>query len=111
MQYNKFSVSFALFLIALVFTNNSSFAQSEKQGWTDYRGPNRNGYAISENIPLSWNDSTNIVWKTSIPGKGWSSPVVLNNKIWFTTALSDGKDLQLPAAGAESRRSETAPLD
>ena len=48
--------------------------------------------AISENIPLKWDESV-IKWKTAIHDKGYSSPVVYNNQIWVTTATTDGKKL------------------
>ena len=51
-----------------------------------------NGIALSENIPLRWNDST-IKWKTKIHDNGYSSPVIYNNQIWITTAKPDGKEL------------------
>ena len=48
--------------------------------------------AVTENIPLKWDDSS-IKWKTEIHDNGYSSPVVYNNQIWVTTAKSDGNEL------------------
>ena len=45
------------------------------------------------NHPRKWSETENVRWKTAIHGKGWSSPVVLNNQIWLTTAPEDGKEL------------------
>ena len=33
-------------------------------------------------------------WKVAIPGRGWSSPVVQGDRIWFTTATDEGKSLR-----------------
>lgn len=89
-----------LFVIS-IFSYNCN-AQNEEHGWTDYRGPRVNGYSDSKNIPINWNDSTNVTWKTAIPGRGWSSPVILNNKIWITTALNEGRKLHLLGIDAVS---------
>ncbi len=87
------------FLITL-FCIEKSFAREKKDSWTDYRGPSFNGISFAKNIPTVWNDSTNVDWKTQIPGKGWSSPVVLDDKIWITTALDEGKDLRILSVNA-----------
>ncbi len=44
-------------------------------------------------MPVTWSESDNIVWKTAIHDKGWSSPVIWGKQIWMTTALADGKEL------------------
>lgn len=37
--------------------------------------------------PLHWSDKENVIWRTPIPGRGWSSPVVSGHRVWLTTAL------------------------
>lgn len=62
--------------------------------WTEFRGPNGSGIAPATcKPPTTWSEKENIRWKTAIHGKGWSSPVVLGNQIWITTAPEDGKEL------------------
>lgn len=62
--------------------------------WTEYRGNHGTGHAApGTSLPQTWSEKENISWKTAIHGKGWSSPVVLNNQIWLTTAPEDGKQL------------------
>ena len=56
--------------------------------WRQFRGPEGQGHAQTSGLPLDWNEKQNIVWKTAIPGKGWSSPVIAGNQIWMTTALT-----------------------
>ena len=80
------SLLFVFFLFA------SKQVSSQEKNWTQFRGSNLNGMAISENIPLKWDESV-IKWKTAIHDKGYSSPVVYNNQIWVTTATTDGKKL------------------
>ena len=69
------------------------FTQVTPQNWTHFRGSNLDGIANDGAYPVLWNDSTNILWKTPIPGRGWSSPVVLDNQVWMTTATPDGKEM------------------
>ncbi|MCK4750994.1 MAG: PQQ-binding-like beta-propeller repeat protein, partial [Bacteroidales bacterium] len=45
-------------------------------------------------MAVTWNDSTNIAWKTAIDGKGWSSPVVYGNQVWLTTATGGGNAMR-----------------
>ena len=63
------------------------------QDWNEFRGLNGSGRSDFKNIPTEWSDdSASIVWKTLLPGLGWSSPVISKNEIWLTTAdESSGK--------------------
>ena len=81
-------------LLALMLVNPAIKAQVSGDRWTGYRGNQSNGYSLAQNVPLHWSDSTNITWKTAIPGRGWSSPVVLNGQVWLTTATPDGREFR-----------------
>ena len=89
--------SFPLFWIYLSLTIFLSLGiqstHAQKDNWTHFRGSNLDAIAIVSNAPLTWNDSTNIMWKTDIEGKGWSSPVVFGNQVWMTTATDNGKNM------------------
>ncbi len=62
-------------------------------GWPEYRGPRKDGSASSTRLPLDWEEDRNVAWKTAIHGRGWSSPVVFDGRVWLTTATPDGKQL------------------
>src|ERR1700684_1170387 len=64
------------------------------EGWTQFRGPNGQGRCASTDLPVSWSGHEGIVWKTLIPGRGWSSPVTLDGNIWLTTATESGHSLR-----------------
>jgi outer membrane protein assembly factor BamB len=64
------------------------------EGWTQFRGPNGQGRCASTDLPVSWSEHEGIVWKTLIPGRGWSSPVTLDGNIWLTTATESGHSLR-----------------
>ena len=69
--------------------------------WPQFRGPGGDGIATSRNLPLTWDESTNVRWKTPIPGRAWSSPIILGPEIWLTDATPDGKDLSVVTVNAE----------
>jgi len=57
------------------------------------------GHSIAKDVPLRWSESENVVWKVPIEGRGWSSPVVLGDQIWLTTALeTEGSPEELQQA-------------
>lgn len=60
-----------------------------KPEWPEFRGPQGNGLANVQGLPETWSEDENIVWKTPLPGKGHSSPVIAGNQIWLTTAVED----------------------
>jgi len=59
---------------------------SDPAQWPKWRGPDDNGMARTD-APLRWSDTENIKWKTTIPGRGHSSPVLWGDKIFLTTAI------------------------
>ena len=59
---------------------------SAQADWKQWRGPNGDGHTDA-NLPTRWSEDRNVKWRTPIPGKGWSSPVIEDNQIWFTTAF------------------------
>jgi outer membrane protein assembly factor BamB len=54
------------------------------------------------NVATNWSESENIKWKTEIHGKGWSTPVILGDQIWATTATEDGKKMYAICVSAKS---------
>ncbi len=59
--------------------------------WPAWRGPRGDGTSEEKNVPLRWSATENITWKTPIPGKGHSSPVVWGDRIFVTTCQGQGK--------------------
>jgi len=53
--------------------------------WTHFRGSNLDGIAAGNGFPVSWNDSSHVSWRTPVPGRGWSSPLISGNQVWLTT--------------------------
>jgi outer membrane protein assembly factor BamB len=60
--------------------------------WPEFRGPAGNG-CVTNPLPLTWSEQQNIRWKTPIHGRGWSSPVIGEGRVWLTTANEAGTEL------------------
>lgn len=58
--------------------------------WPQFRGPRGDGTSLAVDPPLTWSETNHVVWKTAVPGRGRSSPVVLGDRVWLTTALEQG---------------------
>lgn len=71
--------------------------------WPQWRGPDSTGVSATGNPPLHWDeaDGTNLRWKSKIPGRGHSSPIVWGDRIFLTTAI--------PFGGALPPRPSSAP--
>ena len=66
------------------------------QDWRQFRGPDGQGNAgDAAGIPTEWSELRNVAWKSAVPGRGWSSPVVAHGRVWLTTAVLEGRDTSL----------------
>lgn len=60
--------------------------------WPEFRGPTGMGLSTDTNLPVSWSDgSPAILWKTEIPGRGNSTPIVSGGRVFVTTAIPEAK--------------------
>lgn len=78
----------------------SILAQAQEH-WPQFLGPSGNGHSLSVNLPLRWGPE-DIVWKTPIHDRGFSSPVVFGKQIWMTTASADGHKLFAVCVNAQT---------
>lgn len=75
--------------------------------WSQFRGPNADAHAEGAKTPLDWSDTKNVQWKVKVPGLGWSSPVVVGDQIFLTTAVTQGEGLSLRALSLNANTGET----
>ena len=80
-------------LISLVVLLHAAHARA--QDWPQFRGPTGQGESAERGLPTEWSETRNIAWKSAVPGRGWSSPVVAHGRVWLTTATTDGRDSSL----------------
>jgi len=62
-------------------------------GWAQWRGPLATGVAPHADPPVRWSEGENVRWKSAIPGKGHSSPVLWGERVFLTTAVPFGDAL------------------
>ena len=66
---------------------------SRAANWPEFRGPTGQGHSTARKLPIEWNATNHVEWKTAIEGEGWSSPVLKAGKLYLTSAvLEDGKE-------------------
>jgi outer membrane protein assembly factor BamB len=76
-------------LVFIIISNSvlSQNATDYESNWPAWRGPLANGIAPESNPPVSWNENTNIKWRTAIPGKGFSTPIIWDKYVFVSTAV------------------------
>jgi len=74
-------------LLSTALTSDSALAEA-LPSWNQWRGPAGQGHApAAKDLPRVWSESENVTWKTPVEGKGWSSPVLADGRLWLTTAV------------------------
>jgi len=77
--------------------------------WPAFRGPGARGVSGDDaRLPESWSSEERILWRTTVPGRGWSSPIVWGNRAFVTTAVS-GEPLD-PVKKGFFGSAQTAPV-
>jgi len=58
--------------------------------WPSWRGPRGDGHSTESGLPTRW-DTSSLLWKTPLKGRGQSSPTIWGDRIFLTTALENGR--------------------
>jgi hypothetical protein len=89
------------FLTALVF----SFACiAAAEDWPTWRGPRLDGTSLDKNLPVHWSATSNVVWKTELPGTGHASPIIWDDRVFTVAALSQAQARVLVCLDRKSGR-------
>jgi outer membrane protein assembly factor BamB len=86
----KFSLILCLCLLALSASRLTSSNAATSSNWPQWRGPDSQGISTEKNLPTEWSDTKNVLWKTPIPGLGYSQPIIWEKKVFLTTAIEGG---------------------
>ena len=94
--------STAGFRTAIIFTMTMliglvQFANVEAQDWMQFMGEHGSAANSNAKIPTTWDADTNIKWKTELPGRGASSPIIVGDRIFLTcyTGYGDGTESKI----------------
>ncbi|NJN05208.1 MAG: PQQ-binding-like beta-propeller repeat protein [Rhodobacteraceae bacterium] len=103
-RMGRFLTGFATFLLITC----PMLAESAGD-WPNWRGPNGNGSITTGNYPVKW-DASRVAWKIALPGKGTSTPVIHDGRVYITTP-DGGQDavLAFDLAGRELWRTKLGP--
>ncbi len=80
-------LTFRLLILGTLVGCSSPLVRAED--WTQFRGPMGRGVSDAVGLPDRWNETDNIAWKTPIAGRGWSSPIVVGDRVFLTTVTRD----------------------
>ena len=75
-----------------------------QEHWSRWRGPSGQGLAVGKGYPDAWSDTENVRWRTAVPGRGHSSPIVWKDRIILTTGYDDGRVSVLAFRRADGQR-------
>jgi len=77
-------------VIALLVSLPLFATAASRNDWHQFRGPTGDGVSRRADPPVTWAETRNVRWKTAVPGRGYSSPVVTGTRVWLTTAIERG---------------------
>jgi len=82
---------------------------AEPNDWPQFRGPAFNPISSNPQLAERWSRTQNIEWEATVAGRGWSSPVVANGKVFVTAVVTDGAS-KPPQTGTEYSNQYVAEL-
>src|SRR5689334_15296483 len=97
MNFSRHCFSEATSLACAFTVGIAAFTATAQTNWPSFRGPFATGLAMTKQTPAAWDVETrqNILWQTSVPGLGHSSPVIWENRLFVTTAINQKKSAPL----------------
>ncbi len=84
-----FVVAFAGCQIAIAFSGTAN-----AENWPGWRGPRGDGTSLEKDVPTQWNATTGegVAWKVAIPGRGHSSPIVWEDRIFVASCIEENSE-------------------
>jgi len=77
--------------VLLALLGAAARPQDPPAQWSRFRGPGARGVADAAAFPDRWSATENVEWKADLPGRGWSSPVVWDGRVFLTTVVNQGE--------------------
>jgi hypothetical protein len=83
------SGAFCAAALAALGLNLVTLPEASAQNWPQFRGPGSQGISTEIGLPVQWSATSNVIWKTVLPGPGHSSPIVWGDRIFLTAFRSE----------------------
>jgi outer membrane protein assembly factor BamB len=83
--------NFLALLICLALPGRLPAVVNDDANWPQFRGPNASGVSTNANPPHKWSGTENVAWKTDLPGRSWSSPIVWGGRVFLTAVVNSGE--------------------
>ena len=84
--------NFSVIIVLLVLMSQTV---TRAENWPRWRGPNGDGTSSETNLPTKWDSTTNVLWKSPVPGVGHSSPIVWEDRLFTITAIPETQERKL----------------
>mgnify|MGYP002622941497 CR=1 FL=1 len=99
-----------VFAISLMLANQTVAQETHSQStWPQFRGADFNPTGDDSALPEHWSATENVEWSKEIAGRGWSSPIVVDGKIFLTSVVTDGESKK-PQSGTSYSNDYVAEL-
>lgn len=107
MRHTTFFFGMALFACCATHTVSPANGNDINRDWPRWRGPDASGTALESSPPVTWSESENILWKIDVPGIGSSTPIILGDRVYVSTAVKT--DQVAEGAGSAEASNQTPP--
>ena len=83
-SFRRVAVKAAAMLLAVLLV-----VSANAEDWPAWRGADGSGVTTDKNLPLEWTDTENVLWHIELPDRGNSTPIVVNDAVVLTQAISE----------------------
>jgi outer membrane protein assembly factor BamB len=98
----SFFICFSVIFIPTSLSADDGLIASPEPDWPQWRGPRRDGISGEKGLLQSWpQEGPKLLWKIDGLGKGWSSPIIVGNRLYITGDV--GQDLVIFAFDRDGR--------
>lgn len=86
----RFKPALAVVLLGVIGIPGGARLAKGQENWPQFRGADSRGISRHDGLPVTWSATENVAWKTDIPGRGWSSPIIWGKRVFLTTVVNSG---------------------
>lgn len=88
-------MNFRFLSVIVVMLMLTSATVTKAENWPNWRGPKGDGTSTETNLPTKWDSTTNVLWKSPVPGVGHASPIVWGERLFTVTAKTETQEKML----------------